>query len=491
MRRPARAALLAGLLAGLGSGCAVGPDFHRPAVEGATGYTREPLPPRTEEADVAAGNAQSLAAGRDIPAEWWQAFRSEPLDRLVREALRANPGVQAAQAALRQANELAAAQRGFFYPTVQASFSASRQRNATGTLAPTLNSGVPVFNLYTPQLTVGYAPDLFGGNRRQVESLLAQAEAQRFELEATRLTLAASVVNAAVQEAALRAQIEATERIVAIETEQLQILQKELDLGAIAETDVAAQQAQLAQASSQLPPLRRQLAVTRDQLTALLGRPAALEPDERFELAGLQLPGDVPLSLPSKLVEQRPDVRAAEAQMRAASANVGVAVAAMLPQVTLSASAGGASTGLSGLFSAGDRFWSLGANLSQTLFAGGTLEHRRRAAVAALDQAGALYRLTVITAFQNVADSLHALVFDAEALKANLEAERAAERALQLARTAHDLGSISYLALLSAEQSYQQALVNRVQSQANRYTDTAALFQALGGGWWNRPPGEP
>jgi NodT family efflux transporter outer membrane factor (OMF) lipoprotein len=474
------------MAAGLTAGCAVGPDFHRPATQGTDAYTRGPLPAQTSAADAAAGAAQTLAAGADIPGQWWQAFHSDRLDRLVKEALRANPGVQAAQAALRQANELAAAQQGFFYPTVQGSFAASRQRNPVGTLAPSLNSGVPVFNLYTTQLSVGYAPDLFGANRRQVESLLAQAEYQRFELEATDITLCSNVVASAVQEAALRAQIAATERVLSIETEQLQIMQRELELGAIAESDVAAQEALLAQTAAQLPPLRKQLALQRDQLTALLGRPPAQEPDETFDLQDLQLPADVPVSLPSRLVEQRPDVRAAEAQLHAASANVGVAIAAMLPQISLIAGAGGTAVDLSSMFSPADRFWSVGANLSQTLFAGGTLYHRKKAAVEALDQAGAQYRMAVLTAFQNVADSLHALVFDADALKADVDAERAAERALNFARTANELGSTSYLTLLTAEQAYQLAVINRVQAQANRLADTAALFQALGGGWWNR-----
>jgi len=473
-------------LALLATACAVGPDFHRPSTAGADAYTREPLPEQTASADIAGGAAQHLAAGKDIPAQWWTAFHSETLDALIKEAFRANPSVQGAQAALRQANELVAAQRGFFFPTLQASFSATRQKNPTGTLAPTLNSGVPVFNLYTSQLSVGYTFDLFGGNRRQVESLEAQAEFQRFQLEATYITLSTNVVSAAVQEAAARAQIGATERIYAIQTEQAQIMRRELELGAIAESDVAAQEVLLAQTAALLPPLRKQLALQRDQLSALLGRLPVQEPVEVFELDRLQLPAELPLSLPSKIVEQRPDVRAAEAQMHAASANVGVEIANMLPQVTLNAGLGGTAVDFGRMFSEGSKFWSVGANLSQTLFAGGTLYHRERAAVEALDQEGAQYRSTVITAFQNVADTLHALVFDAEALKADLDAEKAAERSLNFARSAHELGAISYLALLNAQQAYQQAVVNRVQAQANRYADTAALFQALGGGWWNR-----
>ncbi len=470
----------------LSSGCAVGPNYQRPVIDVGGGYTRDALPERTDSADTAAGAEQLLAAGQDIPAQWWTAFHSEALDALIKEAFRANPSVQAAQAALRQANDLVWAQRGLFFPAVQASFVPTRQKNPVGTLAPTLASGAPIYNLYTAQLNVGYSLDLFGGNRRMVESLVAQENLQRFQLEATYLTLSTNVVTAAVQEAALRAQIAATERMIVIETEQLQIMQREVDLGAIAVSDATAQEVLLAQTTALLPPLRKQLAIQRDALSAMLGRLPSQEPVQMFEMEGLSLPTELPLSLPSRIVEQRPDVRMAEEQLHSACALVGVAIADMLPQITLQGSLGGTATTVSRMFAAGNKFWTIGANLSQTLFDGGTLYHREKAAVAAMDEAGAQYRAAVLTAFQNVADTLHALVFDAQALKANLEAEHAAERSLGYARKAHELGSISYLSLLNAEQSYQQAVVNRVQAQANRYSDTAALFQALGGGWWNR-----
>ena len=477
-------------LAFIAAGCAVGPDFHRPTTAAGDRYTSAPLPEHTTGVDAPGGGEQRWAPGQDIPGQWWTAFHSESLDALIKEAFQANPNVQAAQAALRQANDLVAAQRGFFAPTLQASFVPSRQKNPIGTLAPSLTSGVPVYSLYTTQLSVGYTLDVFGGNRRQVESLEAQADMERFQLEATYLTLSTNVVTTAVQEASLRAQIAATERMIAIETEQLQIMQREVDLGAIAVSDATAQEVLLAQTAALLPPLRKQLAAQRDALSALLGRLPSQEPTQIFDLAKLDLPTELPLSLPSRIVEQRPDVRAAEAQMHSASANVGVAIADMLPQITFQGTLGGTSTAVAQMFAAGNKFWTVGASLSQTLFAGGTLYHRERAAVDALDEAGALYRSAVITAFQNVADTLNALVFDADALKANLDAERAAERSLGYARKSLELGSVSYLALLNAEQAYQQAVVNRVQAQANRYADTAALFQALGGGWWNRDSGE-
>jgi len=468
------------------AGCAVGPDFQRPSPPDASGYTREPLPAQTAAADIAGGQAQRLIQDRDIPGQWWIVFRSPPLNALIEQALKANPSLEAAQAALRQAQENVYAQEGFFYPNVQASFSPTREKNATATLAPTLTSGEPLFTLYTPQLTVSYTLDVWGGNRRQVESLQAQADALRFQLEATYLTLTSNVVAAAIQEASLRAQIEATNSVIRIEREQFDLLQSQYDLGAIAMADVVAQEATLAQAEATLPPLQKQLAQQRDLLSALLGRVPSAEPDERFELAALELPQDLPLSLPSKLVEQRPDVRSAEEQLHSASALVGVAIANQLPQITISAGAGSSATQMSQLFTSGTGFWSVGANLLQPIFDGGTLFHRKLAADAALQQASAQYRSTVISALQSVADVLQALYFDAAALESSLRAERAAATSLDIGRQALQLGSISYLTLLNAEQTYQQAVIALAQARANRYADTAALFQALGGGWWNK-----
>ena len=448
-------------------------------------YTRDPLPSATAAAPIAAGDAQRFVQGADIPAQWWRQFRCEPLNALVEQALRANPTIPAAQAALRQALENVAAQRGAYWPTVQASASPGRQKNAVGTLAPTLTSGDPQFSLFTGQLSVAYVADVFGGNRRQVESLEAQAEVQRYQLVATRLTLVANLLTAAMQEAQLRAQIEATAQLVAIQEEQLGIMRKQQSLGAIAMGDVVAQQAALEQARATLPPLRRQLAVQRDAIALLAGRFPSDEPSQTFELATLTLPQDLPLSLPSKLVEQRPDVRAAEAQLHAASAQIGVAAANLLPQVAIDATYGGAATAIGRMLQSQNVFWTLGASLSQTLFDGGTLRARKRAAVAAFDQAGAQYRLAVLTAFQNVADTLYALRFDADTLAAALAAERATQDSLEIAKRAYALGAVAYVTVLTAEQGYRQALVARVQAQGARLTDTVALFQALGGGWWN------
>lgn len=481
----ARACIALALIASL-AGCAVGPDFHRPQAPGVNGYTREPLAERSASASVAGGQEQRFVQGMDLPGRWWELFHSPELNTLVEQALRLNPDAQGAQAALRQANELVAAQRGALFPEVDASFSPTRQKNATGTLAPTLASGASIFNLYTAQVGVSYVLDVFGKTRRQIEVQEAQALYQRFQLEATYLTLSSNVVAAAVQEAGLRAQIAATDEVIRIQEEVVQIFRKQYELGAIAMSDVLAQEAALAQTRATLPALRKQLALQRDLLARLAGRFPSDEPQERFELATLTLPVEIPVSLPSKLVDQRPDVRAAEAQLHAASAQAGVATADMLPQITLSATAGSASTRLADLLGPGNAFWTLGASLSQTLFAGGSLLHQKRAAEAALDQAGAQYRGVVLTAFQNVADTLRALEFDAQAVQAQAQARDAASASLQLSRRALELGSISYLSLLNAQSAYEQATLALAQAQTNRYADTAALFQALGGGWWNR-----
>ena len=468
------------------NGCTVGPNFLRPKPPPVDGYTASPLPSQTAGATVAGGEAQRIVLGLDLPGQWWTLFRSPQLNSLVEAALKKNPDLVAAHAALRQANENAYAQRGFFFPTLQVSAAPTRQKNAVGTIAPTLSSGDAVYNLYTTQLAISYVPDVFGLNRRQVETLDALAEVQRFQVHAAYLSLTSNVVSAAIQEALVRAQLEATEFISNIQREQLRVAQLRFDHGDVARSEVVAQEALYAQTQAAVPVLRKQLAQQRNLLATLAGQFPNEELAERFELASLELPQELPLSIPSKLVEQRPDVRAAEAQLHAASASIGVALANMLPQTTLTAGSGGVATEIGQMFQAGNIFWSLGANIAQTLFAGGTLVHRKRAAEAAFDQAAAQYKSTVLIAFRNVSDTLSALQFDAEALQAQATAEQATKKSLEFAITGRKLGATSYLELLSAQQAYQQSILNLVQARANRYQDTAALFQALGGGWWNR-----
>ncbi|HUI44480.1 MAG TPA: efflux transporter outer membrane subunit [Nitrospirota bacterium] len=467
------------------AGCAVGPDFQRPTAPTVDRYTQQLLPAQTASVEVKGGEAQRFVQNMDIPGQWWTLFHSKPLNELISQALKSNPDLEAAQAALRGAWENVYAQQGAFFPSVDASFNPTRQKTA-GVLSSALANGNNIYSLHTAQVAVAYAPDVFGGTRREVESLKAQADSQRFQLEAVYLTLTSNVVAAAVEEAALRGQIEATRKITDIQNKSLALLRRQYELGQIATLDVVAQEAALAQTQAMLPPLEKQLAQQRDLLARLAGRFPSETLTEEFELSSLQLPDELPVSLPSKLVEQRPDVRSAEEQLHSASAEIGVNIANRLPNITLSANLGSSATAINQLFNSGTGFWALAANLTQPIFQGGTLLHRQRAAEAAYDQAAAQYRSAVLTAFQNVADTLHAVQGDADALNAAAAAERATARGLTIAQKQLELGDISYLALLNAEQAYQQAKINLVQSLANRYADTAALFQALGGGWWNR-----
>ncbi len=481
--------LTAGALAAAGPcGCALGPNFKRPTPPDATDYGSASTRAEMPSAPVTGGTAQHLVPGMDIPAQWWTVFKSDKLDELVEQAMKANPNIGAARAALRQAHELYLAQRTTFWPTVQGQFNAQRAKNAVGTIAnPTsLPQQNPYYNLYTAQLTVSYLPDVFGATRRAVEAARAQDNSTRFQLEATYLTLSSNVVVTAIQEAGLRGQIAATERLLALQHELTEKVRQQKTLGTVSNLEVLTQEATEAQTAATLPPLQKQLGQTRDALTALLGQLPSEEPQETFQLDELTLPGELPVSVPSKLVEQRPDVRQAEENLHVASAQAGVALADLLPQFAITGNWGTTALAASDLFKTGTGFWSVGASLTQTLFDAGALIHKHRAADAALDEAGAQYRAAVILACQNVADTLRALQSDADALRANAESARAAQAAFDLARKQRELGTISFVSVLNAEQTYQQAELSLVQAQANRYADTAALFQALGGGWWNR-----
>jgi len=480
MARKATAAAILALLAG----CAVGPDFESPAAPGAERFTPEPTPSQTASIDVAGGEVQRFLTGRDIPGQWWTLFQSKALNTLVDEAIRANPNLEAAKATLRQARETYYAGEGALLPTVTGNVSASREKQASAAFGFPGRSSL--FSLSTASLNISYTLDVFGGTRRQIESLAAQADFQRYEVEAAYLSLTANVVATAIQEASIRAQIAATEDIVAAEANQLQVLRQQFELGGIPGAAVLAQEATLAQARATLPPLQKQLAQARNQLAVLAGRFPSEGAGASFTLAELHLPQELPVSLPSKLVEQRPDIRAAEERLHAASAEIGVATANMLPQINLTGAFGSTASPAGNLFTPGTGIWSFGASLAQTIFDSGSLLHKRRAAVAAFDQAAASYRGTVLGAFQDVANTLRALETDADAVNAGVAAERAAAKSLDVSRSQYQLGAITYVALLTAEQTYQQARINLVQATANRYADTAALFQALGGGWWNR-----
>jgi len=478
-----RAGLL--LLAGALGGCAVGPDFRPPAPPAHARLLAPPLASTSGQPGIPEGAAQHLRHGSAIPADWWTLFHSAPLDTLVRRALDHNHDLKAARAALTVAHETTLAGRGSYFPAVSAGVSASREQDPPGALAPVPSSNAYLYNLFTPQVSVSYMPDVFGLNRRTVESLAAQEDAVRYQLIAARITLSANVVNTAVQVASLQAQLDATQDELKLNRQMLEIVRRQFDKGYASRLELAAQQSQLAQAAATLPPLRLQLAQQRHALAVLTGQFPGDADAAHFSLDGFTLPVDLPLSLPSELVAQRPDVLQAQANLHAASAAIGVAEAVRLPQIELSANAGSTALAINQVFHAGTGFWNVGAAITAPLFQGGALLHQERAARAAYVEAAEQYRSTVLVAFQNVADTLVALQQDADGLKSAATAADAAKVTLDLSRRQWKDGYADYLAVLNAEQAYQQARMTLVQAQAARLADTAALYQALGGGWWH------
>jgi NodT family efflux transporter outer membrane factor (OMF) lipoprotein len=461
------------------AGCAVGPDYHRPDLALPAQHTEQPVTLAVVPADEP---AQQFVATREISAQWWELFHSESLNALIQTALHNSPDLQAADAALRVAQQNLAAQRSAYFPTVDAQFTPTRQKIA-GALASPASSNATIYNLHTAQLNVSYAVDVFGLNRRQVESLQALADMQAWQLRATYLTLTSNLVNAAINEAALRAQLRALQDVLDSQNKILTMVQRQVELGQAGQLDLAAQESAVANATSALAPVQKQLTLQRDQIKALAGK----YPDDtgiaQFELSSLQLPGELPQTLPSTLVDRRPDILAAEAQLHAASAQIGVAVANRLPNITLGVNSyGSAAYQLGDLFKSGTAFWNLAGSVTAPIFDGGVLSHRQDAAQAAFDQAEAQYRSTVIAAFQNVADSLQAIQADTLALQAARNAEIAARKTFEIGQKQLQLGDVSPMALLTIEQNYRQAQVAYVLAQAARYSDTVALFQSLGGG---------
>jgi NodT family efflux transporter outer membrane factor (OMF) lipoprotein len=488
---PSRALLVALATTSLAlAGCAAGPNFKPPAPPAVSGYTAHPPAKTVATSGVAGGEAQDFQRDGDIPGDWWTLFHSQPLDALIARALQNNHDLKAAQAALQAAHEDVLAQRGSFFPSVSAGFDASREK-ASNILAPVPNFPVVPqefeYNLFTPQLSISYAPDLFGLNRRTRESLKAQEQTARFQMIAAWTTLTSNVVVTAVEGAALREQVDATHKLVDLEKHSLAILQLRFEKGDASKLDVAAQQSQLAQTEAGLPALVKQLAATQHALAVLVGEFPDQAPAESFTLADLHLPGTLPVSLPSKLVAQRPDVRQARANLHAASAAVGIAAAERLPNIELTANAGSTALAISRVFTSSTGFWGIAASLTAPIFEGGQLMHQERAAKATYVEAAEQYRGTVLTAFQNVADTLVALDQDAKGLQAAAKAEQAAKTTLDLSQLQLKHGYIGSFELLAAQQAYQQARIALIAAEANRFADTAALYQALGGGWWHHP----
>ncbi|MDE2621879.1 MAG: efflux transporter outer membrane subunit [Betaproteobacteria bacterium] len=469
------------------AGCSpVGPDFVRPAAPGVQQYTEGKQPQETASAPTRDGAAQVFQAGADIPAQWWQLFHSSKLNALIDNALHNSPTIAAAQGALENAREYAAAERGnLLFPAVDAKLGETRQRISPQAFG---FAGSPsTFSLTNASVGVSYTLDFFGANRRQLEGLDAQAEAQANLLRAAQVTLAANIATTAIREAALRSQIRASDAVLAAEQKTLDIMQARERLGAISETEVQQQRATLAQTLATIPGLERQLAQTRHQLAVYVGKFPGDAQLPEFELDELRLPEKLPVSLPSALVHQRPDILVSEAQLHQATASLGMTIAGVYPSVTLSASYGAMALVPGSLLNPGSTVWNLGTNLAQPLFHGGALEAGKRAAEAALDQAAAQYRQTVLNAFQNVADVLRALETDATTLAAESDNARASTRSLELARVQYENGGASFLTLLVAEEHDNQARISLIQAQSARLADSAALFLAMGGGWWNQP----
>lgn len=473
------------------TGCAVGPDFRVPAAPEITRYTREPLSPRTSATDAATGKSQHFDTGRDVPQDWWRLFESPALNALIAQSIDNNPSLQSALATLRASKQAVYAQEGKYLPLVQANFNPTRNQTSAA-LAPVPASGANVYSLITAQVQVSYTFDIWGLNRRTVESLQALADTQRFQVEAAYLTLTSSVVLAAINEASLRGQIDATEKLISINTKMLDILHKQFDTGYASRNDVALQEAALAQVKATLPPLRKAIQQNRDLIAALSGSYAERGPRATFTLDQLQLPTDLPLSLPSQLVEQRPDIRAAEEQLHSASALVGVATANILPNFTINANGGYMNTALAGLVAPQNLFWTLSGNATQTIFDGGILFHQLQESKDTYQAAAWTYQNTVVGAVQNVSDALRAIQNDAAGIRAERDFERAAKISFDLAQQQMQTGYANILVLLTAQQSYLQSVIAVVQARAARLSDTAALLAALGGGWWNRaaPPKE-
>ncbi|WP_245982882.1 efflux transporter outer membrane subunit [Trinickia fusca] len=460
--------------------CAVGPDFKAPAAPSVTSVTEQPMPTQTMATPVAGGEPQQFKARLALDSHWWTQYGSPELDRLVDGALTNSPTIDSAQAALRDAQQQLNAQRGALFPSVSGSLGASREK-INGA-----SQGFPgpfnfLFTLYNASVNLSYNFDVFGGVRRGIEADEAARDAQREELQATYQTLAANVVTAAVLEASLRAQIDATHDLVASAQHEVELARKQFELGGSPRSDVLQAESNLASVEATVPPLQQQLAEARSQLAVYVGKLPGEYGEQPLDLAALRLPPDIPVMVPSEVVRQRPDIRRAQAQLHQASARVGVATANMFPQIGITGSFGDSAETLGSLLKS--NVFSLAGNLTQPLFQGGTLNAKRRAAIAEYDQSYAQYRQTVLLAFKNVADTLRALEHDAQTLNAQYRAQTAAADSLHLIEQRFGLGGANNLDLLIAQQQYQRSRIAYVQAQAARYQDTAALFLALGGDW--------
>jgi NodT family efflux transporter outer membrane factor (OMF) lipoprotein len=467
------------------AGCTLGPDFHTPAAPDATGWTREPVPASTASAGGPGGNAQTFTAADHAPRAWWTQFGSAALNDLVDQALRASPTLDSARARLVQARENYNAQAGATnYPAVDLKLSGTRQKVDLAAFGITTVPNPAPFTLYNASVSVSYVFDLFGANRRALEATLAQVDYQAYELEAARLSVAANVVSTAIRYASLQRQIELTQQLADAQARQLSIMEARLAAGGVATLDVRSQRTLLAQTRASLPPLETQRDAADHQLAILLGvAPSSTQFAAQLNalsLDTLHLPDTISLTVPSTLARERPDIRASEALLHQAGANVGVATANLFPQISISAGIGSERTHIEDVVS-GLNIWNLGLNLTQPLFHGGELRAKKRASQAAYEAAFADYRQTVLQALQQVADSLQALQHDAAELQARDDAARESQSSAAIAKARYAAGGVSEFALIDTQRQALQTTLDRTRAHADRLTDTAALYQALGG----------
>ncbi|MBN3811960.1 efflux transporter outer membrane subunit [Paraburkholderia sp. Ac-20347] len=483
MTTPARSLALASSF--VLAACAVGPDFHAPAAPDTPNYTREALPAATASAPGEGGAPQTFAGADHAPRAWWTQFGSPALDALVDEALRASPTLESARAKLVEARENYNAQAGAtLFPSIDAKLSGTRQKIDLAAFGITQVPNPGPFTLYDASVSISYVFDIFGANRRALEATLAQVNYQEYELQAAQLSVAGNVVAAALRRASLRSQIDTTQQLIDAQTRQLAIMEARLAAGGVARLDVHSQRTLLAQTRAALPPLTTQLAQTDHQLAILLGAPpssdAYAQSLDSLTLDALHLPDTVALTLPATLARERPDIRASEALLHQASANIGVATANLFPQISLSASVGSERTRVADVIG-GLNIWNVGLGLTQPIFHGGELRAKRRASQAAYDAAFADYRQTVLLALQQVADTLHALQDDALELQARDTAAREAQASADIARSRYAVGGVSEFDLVDAQRQALQTALDRTRAQTTRLADTAALYQSLGG----------
>jgi NodT family efflux transporter outer membrane factor (OMF) lipoprotein len=459
------------------AGCTVGPRYRAPAPPTVTTYTPQPLPAETASSEGTGGDAQRFNEQAAIPADWWAAFQSPELNSMVERALKNSPTLEQATARLKQAQEEAIARTGATkYPTVTGDASVTEEQLNLAALGVPFPNPSP-FTLLNGSVAVSYALDVWGANRRAIEGLKAQRDYEAWQLEGARLMLAGNVVAAAIRQAEVRNQIEITKKMLDVERRQLKIAEERKEAGGVSDLDVRSQRTLVAQTEAAIPPLELQLDTINDQLAALMGRSPAEAHTEQISLRGLHLPEELPLTVPSELVRQRPDIRAAEALLHEASANVGVARANEFPQIVLTGSGGGSGT----RFDSGGDVWNVGAALAAPIFNGGALQAEKRKAQDAYDEAASAYRGTVLESFRQVADALYATERDAETLKARSAAAGEAEDAYGIATKRYQAGGISEASLLDAERRQLQTALDRESAAANRLTDSATLFEALGG----------